>query len=75
MSTKTNLRPVVITHKGKKIKGYFHRFVYSYSSYQSQTQALVEHIDGRLRYYDPYFVQFTDRFSEIEEQKSKKPIK
>ena len=61
MSTKINLRPVVVTYKGKEIKGFFHRFVFSSLHNYSVTQALVEHSDGRLRYYDPYLVQFTDR--------------
>ncbi|WP_462249683.1 hypothetical protein [Ekhidna sp.] len=60
MSGKNSLRPVIVNFKGKKFEGYFHRFIYSYSSYQSETQALIELKDGRLRYFDPYFVQFAD---------------
>ncbi|WP_462251156.1 hypothetical protein [Ekhidna sp.] len=70
MPNKNALRPVTVTHKGEKIEGFFHRFTYSYSSFHSETQALIEHTDGRLRYYDPYFVQFTDRQVE-----AKKPSK
>lgn len=61
MPEKNALRPVIVTHKGEKIKGYFHRFIYSFSKHHSETQALIEHTDGRLRYYDPFFVQFSDR--------------
>lgn len=61
MSNKNALRPVEVQHNGKKIMGYFHRFVYSSSNYCSVTQALIELEDGRLRYYDPFFVQFIDR--------------
>ena len=61
MSNKNALRPVEINQNGKKIKGYFHRFVYSSSNYCSVTQALIELEDGRLRFFDPYFVRFSDR--------------
>jgi len=61
MPNKHHLRPVVVKLKGKELKGYFHRFVYSSSDYQSITQALIELSDGRLRYFDPYFIQFADR--------------
>ncbi len=63
MSNSKILRPVVVCHNGKYLNGFFHRFVYSYSSYHSFTQALIELDDGRLRYFDPFFVRFTDRDS------------
>jgi hypothetical protein len=55
------LRPVIVTDKGKKQKGFFHRFVFQMSDYYTDTKALIELQDGRLRYYDPFFVQFSDR--------------
>ncbi len=55
------LRPVEVLDNGNKKKGYFHRFVYSNFGYYSETRVLVELADGRLRFFDPYFVQFTDR--------------
>ena len=58
---KNKLRPVEVSDKGKRVKGYFHRFVYKYSSYQSETLVLVELDNGKLRFYDPFFVQFSDR--------------
>ncbi|MCR9249410.1 MAG: hypothetical protein NXI20_03270 [bacterium] len=61
MSTWNNLRPVLVQYKGKKSKGYFHRFVYSHSRDFSETKALIELEDGKLRTYDLYFIQFTDR--------------
>ncbi|MEQ8628183.1 hypothetical protein [Ekhidna sp.] len=61
MSNKNTLRPVEVQQNGKKIKGYFHRFVYSSSNYCSVTQVLIELEDGRLRFFDPYFVRFADR--------------
>jgi len=67
MPGKNILRPVIVTHKGEKINGFFHRFVYSTSNFHSETQALIEHSDGRLRYYDPFFVQFVDRLVEVED--------
>lgn len=57
------LRPVEISYKGEIKKGYFHRFVYMMYGGQSETKVLVELENGKLRYYDPYFVQFTDRKS------------
>lgn len=59
--SKVILRPVFVTHKGKQLKGYFHRFVYTLANNQSDTQVLVELEDGKLRYFDPFFVQFSDR--------------
>lgn len=61
MANKNSLRPVVIAYEGKEIKGYFHRFVFSSSQHYCTTQALIELTDGRLRYFDPYFVKFSDR--------------
>lgn len=60
-SNKNTLRPVLVNVNGKQFKGYFHRFVYSCSNHYSVTQALVELADGRLRFYDPFYVQFSDR--------------
>lgn len=60
---KEKLRPVIVHEKGEKLKGYFHRFVFQMANYQSDTKALVELEDGRLRYYDPFFVQFADRIN------------
>lgn len=65
MSNKDALRPVEVNRNGKKIKGHFHRFVYSSYNYCSITQALVELEDGRLKYFDPFFVRFTDRKNSI----------
>ncbi|MCR9253572.1 MAG: hypothetical protein NXI20_24365 [bacterium] len=64
MTDTPKLRPVVVQLNGKKHKGYFHRFVYSQSNFQSETRVLVELENGKLRYVDPYFVQFTDRGAE-----------
>ena len=64
MIDKRVLRPVIISEKGKKLKGYFHRFVYHMANHYSETHVLVELEDGKLRYYDPYFVQFSDRNTE-----------
>lgn len=61
MSNKNSLRPVVVNINGKQFKGYFHRFIYSFSNQYSITQALIELSDGKLRYYDPFHVQFSDR--------------
>ncbi|MEO9871164.1 hypothetical protein [Ekhidna sp.] len=72
MSSKNHLRPVIIRFKGKEQRGFFHRFVYSSSNYHSVTQALVELTDGRLKYFDPYFIQFTDRQLKEEELKNSK---
>ncbi|MEO9806684.1 MAG: hypothetical protein ABJF04_25715 [Reichenbachiella sp.] len=58
---KDELRPVLIQYKGKSIKGYFHRFVFKQANYHSETHVLVELEDGKLRYFDPYYVQFSDR--------------
>ena len=58
---KEELRPVVVQEKGKKLRGYFHRFVYQMTNYHSDTKVLVELEDGRLRYFDPFFVRFIDR--------------
>ncbi len=52
---------MVIREKGKELKGYFHRFVYQSQEYYSFTRVLVELENGRLKYFDPEFVQFTDR--------------
>lgn len=72
MSSNKVLRPVVIMHKGETLNGFFHRFVYSYSSYHSETQALIELDDGRLRYFDPYFVRFMDRKEDKKKMKNQK---
>lgn len=61
MQGKSSLRPVVVVQQDERIEGYFHRFTYFYAGYQSETKALIELKDGRLRYFDPYFVQFMDR--------------
>ncbi len=61
MSNRDVLRSVEVHYNGKKTNGYFHRFVYSSSNYCSFTQALIELEDGRLRYFDPFFIRFTDR--------------
>ena len=74
MSNNKILRPVIITHKGETLKGFFHRFVYSYSSYHSETQALIELDDGRLRYFDPFFVRFTDRDTSTAKGTNKKNL-
>lgn len=66
MSNKNALRPVTVNINGKQIKGYFHRFIYSFSSHYSATQALIELADGKLRYYDPFYVQFSDREVQVE---------
>jgi len=68
---KGTLRPVIVTDKGKRLKGYFHRFVYKLANHQSETHVLVELEDGNLRYYDPYFVQFSDRKNCKEESQTK----
>lgn len=65
MSNKNTLRPVTVNINGKQIKGYFHRFIYSFSSHYSATQALIELSDGRLRYYDPFYVKFSDRETQV----------
>ncbi|MEO9476766.1 MAG: hypothetical protein ABJG41_14585 [Cyclobacteriaceae bacterium] len=72
MIKELSLRPVEISGNGKKIKGYFHRFVYMLSGYHSETKALIELEDGKLRYFDPYFVQFVDRDKNELESVSKK---
>ncbi|MEM9678818.1 MAG: hypothetical protein AAF901_00725 [Bacteroidota bacterium] len=59
---KNSLRPVAIKLNNKVYKGYFHRFVFNQERSYSITQALIELEDGRLRYFDPEFVQFADRF-------------
>ncbi|MEQ8881394.1 MAG: hypothetical protein RLQ12_17250 [Cyclobacteriaceae bacterium] len=64
MQHKNELRPVVVTEKGKESKGYFHRFVYRMSGMYSETKVLIEMENGALRYYDPFDVRFTDRKSE-----------
>lgn len=61
MANNKSLRPVVVRYRGKEFKGYFHRFVYSFSNQHSETQVLIELEDGRLRFYDPFYVRFTDR--------------
>lgn len=66
---KESLRPVIVTDKGKKLRGFFHRYVYQMANHQSETKVLVELEDGRLRYYDPYFVQFADRTKPDKDQK------
>ena len=67
------LRPVRVTYEGKMLEGFFHRFVHTQYNFQSETRALIELADGKLRYFDPFFVQFTDR--EISNDKSRKPKK
>lgn len=61
---KDQLRPVVVTEKGRETKGYFHRFVYTMSGVHSETKALIELDNGSLRYFDPFAVRFTDRQNE-----------
>ncbi|MDW3212169.1 MAG: hypothetical protein R8N23_20030 [Reichenbachiella sp.] len=61
MQNKNDLRPVLVLHKGKSLKGFFHRFVYKLANYHSETHVLVELEDGKLRYFDPFYVQFSDR--------------
>ncbi|MEP3387212.1 MAG: hypothetical protein ABJO02_03435 [Reichenbachiella sp.] len=61
MTGKNELRPVLVNDKGKSIKGFFHRFVYKLANYHSETHVLVELEDGRLRYFEPFYVQFSDR--------------
>lgn len=61
MTGKNELRPVLVNDKGKSIKGFFHRFVYKLANYHSETHVLVELEDGRLRYFEPFNVQFSDR--------------
>ncbi|MEQ8473884.1 MAG: hypothetical protein RIC35_21990 [Marinoscillum sp.] len=65
MNHKGGLRPVEINDKGDTKKGFFHRFVYMMHGGQSETKVLIELENGKLRYYDPYFVQFMDRKNEI----------
>ncbi|MEM6814178.1 MAG: hypothetical protein AAF600_07245 [Bacteroidota bacterium] len=60
---KNKLRPVIVHDKGEKRKGFFHRFVFQMADYKTDTRALIELEDGRLRYYDPFFVQFADRIA------------
>ncbi len=71
MIDKSRLRPVIISNNGKKLRGYFHRFVYQMANYHSETYVLVELEDGRLRYFDPFFVQFSDRTNSKREQSEK----
>ena len=47
----------------KKLKDTF-TDIYSMSGYYSETKVLVELTDGRLRYFDPYYVRFMDRSEE-----------
>lgn len=61
MSHMNNLRPVLVSDKGEKKKGFFHRFVYKISLNHSETTVLVELDDGHLQFFDPFFVQFLDR--------------
>lgn len=68
MHKKDDLRPVKINYDGNIQKGYFHRFVYMMHAGSSETKVLVELEDGRLRYFDPFFVQFTDRTSKPEKE-------
>lgn len=63
MSNKNQLRPVIVKFNKKEFRGFFHRFVYSSSNHHSITQALIELADGRLKYFDPHFIQFTDRLA------------
>ncbi|WP_109830109.1 hypothetical protein [Reichenbachiella versicolor] len=62
-----SLRPVIVSKGGKKVKGYFHRFVYQFNHNYSETKALVELYDGSLRFYDPFFVKFSDRSKQEDE--------
>ena len=61
MRTKENLRPVIVNQNGRSCEGYFHRFAFKSSEFESKTQALIELKDGTLRFFDPYYVKFTDR--------------
>jgi hypothetical protein len=61
---KEGLRPVEVLDKGSRIKGYFHRFVYLMAGGYSETKVLIELSNGMLRYYDPFYVQFTDRIEQ-----------
>jgi len=61
---KNKLRPVIIKGMGKIQKGYFYRFVYQSHDYYSTTRVLVELKDGSLKYFDPEFIKFSDRFSD-----------
>lgn len=61
MSAVEKLRPVKVNFEGKQVQGHFHRFAYRSSEFQSETQVLVELEDGRLMFFDPFFVRFTDR--------------
>lgn len=58
---KNSLRPVLIKFRGENLKGFFHRYVYQNHEYYSTTRALIELDNGRLKYFDPEFVQFMDR--------------
>uniref|UniRef100_UPI00404A9332 hypothetical protein n=1 Tax=Fulvivirga sp. TaxID=1931237 RepID=UPI00404A9332 len=58
---KQKLRPVIVSDRGKKLKGFFHRYIYQSDKYYSTTQVLVELEDGRLKTYEPEYVQFADR--------------
>ncbi|MEO9475095.1 MAG: hypothetical protein ABJ004_12410 [Cyclobacteriaceae bacterium] len=86
MNHKGGLRPVEINDKGDIKKGFFHRFVYMMHGGQSETKVLIELENGKLRYYDPYFVQFmdrknvikkteTDHIKEVEDKSTKEPFK
>ncbi len=71
MNQKDGLRPVQITLNGINQKGFFHRFVYMMQGGNSETKVLVELEDGKLRYFDPYFVQFMDRIDALDSIKKK----
>uniref|UniRef100_UPI00404A251C hypothetical protein n=1 Tax=Fulvivirga sp. TaxID=1931237 RepID=UPI00404A251C len=58
---KHDLRPVKIRLYGKTLQGYFHRYIYQSDKYYSTTQVLVELEDGRLKIYEPEYIQFADR--------------
>lgn len=86
MNHKDGLRPVQVNYNGNAQKGFFHRFVYMMHGGTSETKVLVELENGKLRYYDPYFVQFmdrknvikkteTDHIKEVEDKSTKEPFK
>ena len=41
------------------------------ANHESQTNVLVELEDGKLRYFDPFYVQFSDRKKRIAEKEKK----
>ncbi|WP_421870672.1 hypothetical protein [Marinoscillum sp.] len=73
MNHKDGLRPVEINYRGDTKKGFFHRFVYMMYGGQSETKVLIELDNGKLRYFDPYFVQFMDRSNTTNSNKNDDP--